>query len=204
MASRHDTGLQTFEPDPPGCDALVVMLWGEADNAGAATAIEVFKAAVPRAGFVTFDARFEDGDDALSRLDRALSAAAHERGILPLQIILIGLGRGVELALQAALFGDRPLGGVIALDTPLDLAPGAAPRWPIHLRMVQRASSEDVGGRRYQTVVDDLHTRCLDVRSLYLPGSGAAPYSVLLRGAQVFLVELVAYASSAAERRRPA
>jgi hypothetical protein len=184
-----------------GPTALVLVLGGLADGAGAEHAADALGAAAPQAAIVALELELDlERLGALSRLEAALADACARSGLTPSETILIGRGAAGALALEASLVGAHALCGAIVLDPPLETAWTDA-RWRPRIRVLQHADASS-GDCSLMAFVEVLRELEVEVRCVQLPPHGLADGAGVLRTVGVFLAELAAYAGEAGRRRR--
>ena len=196
--------LRRFSPDNSGApaDALIVILFGQGQEADAEALAAQWSPAVPRGAFAGLELDLTTARVDLVAVRVLLAEAADQHGLQTQQIVLLGAGRAGRLAIDLALLGVVPGAAVITLDIPLESAPTTLAPATAAVRMVQRSSPDDPRGERFHAVVEALQRRQVNIRSMLLPDLEAATHRATLRAAGAFLVELVANASRLASAAR--
>jgi hypothetical protein len=204
MAPSPSLRLHGLGRDENGAslDALVVILFGEGQQAEAEAFTRQWAPAVPRGAFVGLELDLNARRTDLVGLRALIDEAAEAHGLQGWQIVLLGAGPAGRLAIDLAMLGVAPGAAVIALDIPLESTPTNLTPLPASVRMVQRSTPEDPDGERFHAVVDALQRRRVNVRSMLLPDLGAATQRAGQRAAGAFLVELVANAGRSAPTER--
>jgi hypothetical protein len=186
----HRFGLAA-DPSP---DALIIILFEPGGHSQARDFATQWAPRVPRGVFTGLEIAQDARRMGLASLRAVLSEAAASHGLLSRQVVLLGAGRAGRLAIDFVLQGVVAGAAAIALDIPLDATPGLRFLSPGFVRLVQHTAEEDPRGERFHAVVDALHRRQIDVRSMVLPRSPTPDPTVTDRAAGTFLMELVAKA----------
>lgn len=191
--------IRLLNPGRTRFDALVVILQAHAGYEPAGRLAEALRLAVPGGLFALFEVDL-DRTNGFAELDIALTETCLQLRLQPSQVILLGQGRSARFALDSALRGAHPICGALVVCPPSDTeAPPASWRL-VRVRILQRVASS-LDDERLRLLLESLHAREIDVRCMVLPPANEMDTDVVLRAAEVFLVELVACASRSVERR---
>lgn len=111
------------EDEEEPVDALIVVLYGEGEQAGLEQLARQWAPAVPRAAFAGLQLDLDPLRLDLPRLRALIREAADEHDLHGRQIVLAGAGRAGRLAIDLSMLGVAPGAAVMALDLPLEAVP---------------------------------------------------------------------------------
>jgi hypothetical protein len=111
----------------------------------------------------------------------------------PAQLVILGRGRSGRLALDRVLDGSLRCAGTVLLDIPLGAPDAEIGGTFAAIRLVHHA--RDGSGPGGAALIETIHRKGIDLRSITLPALAHDREQTLTRAAGTFLVELVARAS---------
>jgi hypothetical protein len=189
-ASVYDLGAVRSS----GALALVAVLMdGSGEMPAVLAAVDQWRMAVPRADWIGIGlspASLQPGPPWLAHI---LSIELVRRRMRPSQLIMLGRGRPGRLALDRVLDGTLTCAGVVVLKIPLTPSSGEISATLAGIRLVLH--ERDGCHRTGAGLIETMHRKGIDLRSMTLPAYAHDREETLTRAAGIFLGELVAKAS---------
>jgi hypothetical protein len=188
-ASVYDLGAVRSS----GALALVAVLMdGSGEMPAVLDAVDQWRMAVPRADWIGIGP-FASIAPARGALAHILSNELVRRRMRPSQLIMLGRGRPGRLALDRVLDGTLTCAGVVVLKIPLTPSRGEISATLAGIRLVLH--ERDGCHRTGAGLIETMHRKGIDLRSMTLPAYAHDRGETLTRAAGIFLGELVAKAS---------